>query len=259
MKKLLSCFLCVVMILTTFSLTSCGGDKKVDTINGVDPEEALANALEMIENADRYSTSYDLNISLGVGFLSVKGSGRGLYTETHDGDNYHYLINEDAGEASLLGDIWDELTSAAIRTDFDELWYYDGMYYIRDGSSKKKYSPGYISISLMSGTEMLYDFFDLVSDYNCYVDYLGQYYIQGELSGDSEYIVAVGDISLAKLTATVYFNKDGSIKRLVIGSDTLLAKGTSSFNYKYNNAVPELTLPADISSYESGVYNGYPW
>ncbi len=243
MKKILVCILTLAMLLSCLTLTSCGA-KKTDTIDGVSVEEAYAAAIKSLGEIERYQVDLSMKVSFEI--LSVpiyRINVDPFYHYSYDGANEHHWLDTDAKK------ILDSQDMSDIYSDMDDdIWYYDGVCYVSNGSNKYKFASEETPLERSEYEEAIDK---IVAD--------GAGKTQCYKKGDLYYFVVTiteqDDMALddeaVKEVYTVYFTADGYIQQILVEVDLgFFTSYSYKVNYVYDGLDP-VTPPADAEDYRN--------
>lgn len=276
MKKIISLVMCITVILGSVFLCSCGiirtvtdgvgniistvvggvlgvadkvisGDifkgSEVEEIDGMPAEDYFNLAYMKLEECDRYSLEADLNLS--IAFIPIPTNFDDEWIEIYDGDDFYYgfdLENHDNNMFDeLFGDLEDEVED---EIGYSEVWYIDGMYYVRKGQRKETVAPP-IYFEDSEFDRILGNIFYNSSEWHCYKNGFKGYRYEFEIDDSSRYVT--GD---EKITITIFVNKDGNITRAIDESKEWIIKMTTDYQYSYGEDADKVTPPKDIHAYK---------
>lgn len=240
MKKFLICLLSVLLICSSLLLSSCDSSDKIDDINGLSAEEAYTRAIASLDDIERYRVDLDMKGSIKILFSIPLFEAEDFYYYIYDGDNGHYGITDEGVEQLKESDVEDILNEMQ-----EELWYYNGVCYVRDGGFKYKFESEVNPIER--------------SDYEIAVEEVlaeNSGKVQCYKDGDKYYFtVTIKDPSEAKLfedadkeVYTVYFDEDGYISNIHVYAKTGMFEYEYDSEYSYDD-VPAVTPPSDAQNY----------
>lgn len=243
MKRILTLSVLFLLLLSILALSSCNVAKTVvDSIDGLTPKEAYDLAIEAIESADKYETRLNMRTEVKVLGITVYALDiEDFYYYIYEGENQHCGITDSAKEKLEDEDVADVLDGYE-----DELWYVDGICYLREGNSKTCFASSYSPILKSEYEEAVEEILDGgIGEYTCYKDG-DRYYFTIEVSGED----AMLDSEAESEIYTVYFTEDGYLDEIFVDVKyAALVSYKVGARYLYGDAVKSITPPEDADSY----------
>lgn len=179
MKRILSITLSVILILSALCLTSCSREPSdIGVINGMDGRQVCESILDNLKSTDRYRVDMDVELGLGVLFITIPAKLDDMCVSEFDGDNIHYKFTD---EGLLFID--NKTLASMVGSEFREAWYVDGTAYkitFYDEAFKHDYDPNKED---MGFTTMLVEEIEAFllrddAEFNCYEDKEGNTYVE---------------------------------------------------------------------------------
>ena len=179
MKRILSITLSVILILSALCLTSCSREPSdIGVINGMDGRQVCESILDNLKSTDKYQVDMDVELGLGVLFITIPAKLDDMCVSEFDGENMHYKFTD---EGLLFID--NKTLASMVGSEFREAWYVDGTAYkitFYDEAVKHDYDPNKED---MGFTTMLVEEIEAFllrddAEFNCYEDKEGNTYVE---------------------------------------------------------------------------------
>ncbi len=260
MKKIIALTLSLVMFVSCILFTSCDAIEIVESIDGYTARQAFENAYAPMTVDGNYKITLSMEEKLTIGSIKLKlFSLKEYYTDIYDGDNEYHGVSEDLDEQlnkpSILGWICNKVLGLNLAEAFYnelkdselEIWCYEGNYYVRNETSKRKYASYTVQLQQSDYEKAVSTI--LAEDYGTLT-----YYRDGD---DYYFTVVIEDASKMQLSQEggvgkeeykVYLSSSGKLEKIEINLYFNALTVETVLDYSYDNI--EVTPPADISEYQ---------
>lgn len=233
-KRIVSVALCAVLLLSAaLMMVSCDEEAtKIETINGVKPQEACFVAFAQLVAEDSYHVTVDANIMINALVATIPVGVDGFYDYTLDGANMHYKFTD----KDLLFIDNEKLLSLFKGYD-KEVWYVDGVRYSVTASGEKVIGdkvPSNIVSKIIDKITA-----DIPDSPECY-EADGEQYVLMK--------VTLEEFSAEPMNCRIFLNESFEVYKAEVegnlyGFDIVLA-----MNFDYNNFAP-VTVPANVNEF----------
>lgn len=241
-KSIVSLTLIIVLILSTLSFTSCGNGKKIETVDGKKPKEAISIALQKLEDIENYKLEIDMEIESKLLFIPLVDLEFENFSEyTYNGDNELYTLSQEAKQK-----LKDEGMEEAIANADDMICYVDGVCYVKHGATKYKFESATSPVEKCEYEKAVKEIIEEnSSEIQAYIDE-GEYYFIVEITDKNEMKL---DKENENETYTIYLDDEGRITKIIAECKLMsISNYTFVAEYSYDD-VPGITAPKDAAEY----------
>ena len=240
MKKVLSVILSALILLSALCFASCDSEPEIaETINGMKAKDAVAMALEKLENTERYRVTVDGEIKVNAIVTNISaGKIENFYENTTDGDNMHYKFTD---EDLLFID--NEQIFALLKGYDKEVWYVDGTRYsvntagekvVDDSGDRKPSNVVEQMIASISEEEL-----------NSAVAYLD--------NGKAYVLVTINieEFDIGTVSCKIFLNSSNQLSEVILEGNLYGLGAVVTLNFEYGD-VSKVTAPENFKPTDKG-------